>query len=76
MLSPVQAPIQAARPTRMMEGLPEVDHREDRVTMVDSPGTLGKNPSPAAKPNTTRCTHQASAIARTHSSTWPVSDMS
>lgn len=54
MLSPAQAPIQAARQISQMYGWPEEDHREDRVTMVDSLGTVGKKPSKAAKPSTTR----------------------
>src|SRR5690625_3149011 len=76
MLSPVQAPIQAARPSRMIEGDPEVDHSEARVTMVDSLGTDGKNPSNAAKRYTTRCTHHASATDRTHPSASSVRDSS
>src|SRR5690625_228709 len=74
MLSPVQAPIHAARPSRMIEGDPEVDHREASVTMVDSLGTDGKKPSNAAKRYTTRCTHHASAKDRTHPSAISVRD--
>src|SRR5690625_6211614 len=74
MLSPVQAPIHAARPSRMIDGDREVDHREASVTMVDSLGTDGKKPSNAAKRYTTRCTHHASAKDRTHPSAISVRD--
>ena len=45
----MKAPAQAASPIRMIEGLPELDHSEDRDTIVDSLGTVGKKPSRAAK---------------------------
>src|SRR5699024_2514968 len=75
-LSPVHAPIQAARPRRTSEGCPELDHREERVTIVDSLGTDGKKPSKAANTYTTRWTHQASATPRIQSSSCPVRDSS
>src|SRR5699024_4986297 len=66
--------IQAARPMKISDGCPELDHREERVTIVDSLGTDGKKPSNAANRYTRRWTHQASATPRIQSSSCPVRD--
>src|SRR5699024_10738196 len=59
---------------KISDGCPELDHREERVTIVDSLGTDGKKPSNAANRYTRRWTHQASATPRIQSSSCPVRD--